>query len=138
MPPMPKRSDQRRRRNIVEGLTKAQGAAAVIVPRAKSTWHPIARRWFASLKASGQAQFYEQSDWGQAVVAAEILSAAWDGNRPTASLLKLWADASTELLTTEGARRRVRIELQRAPTGPDPQTEAEADIHDILRAVASA
>ena len=74
--PVPKRSDQRRRRNVpTKAVTRAAaGAALAVAPEADEGWHPVARRWFESLAASGQAVFYEASDWATAFVLAESMS----------------------------------------------------------------
>ncbi|WP_234018487.1 MULTISPECIES: hypothetical protein [unclassified Streptomyces] len=44
------------------------------VPNADRTWHPIAKRLWDSLKESGQADFYQQSDWALAYSLCEDLS----------------------------------------------------------------
>lgn len=127
--PIPKRSDQRRRRNKPEGgIRKATGAAVVTVPPVRKHWHPVARDWFRSLAKSGQSQFYEPSDWQTAVLTAEIMSQVLSGDAP-ASHLPVVARLMDELLTSEGARRRARLELQR----PDPDAEPSRDLADVIR-----
>ncbi|MEV4739803.1 hypothetical protein [Streptomyces sp. NPDC049555] len=119
---MPKRSAERRRRNKdgVE-LVRAETAPGVVEwPEPDPGWHAIARDWYLSLAASGQSQFYEPSDVATARYVAEAMSrnlAA--GQRFSAQLFAAVSSAMTELLTTEGARRRVRIELERAPAEQD-------------------
>ena len=44
----------------------------------------------------------------------ELLSRQLGSGKPSAMMLAAWSSASTRLLTTEGDRRRVRIELERA------------------------
>lgn len=112
--PVPKRSDQRRRRNKENGsVTKAPGGAHVgDAPDADPDWHPIAREWFESLAPSGQSQFYEPSDWATARVWAHLLSVTLASGRPSAQMIASWSGGATELLTTEGARRRARVELE--------------------------
>jgi hypothetical protein len=114
--PIPKRSDQRRRRNQSDmPITSARGAASVAIPEAGSYWDPAATRWYESLAESGQSYFYEPSDWAQAWVWAEMLSRVLQqGERPSSQLIMAWSAGATELLTTEGARRRLRLELERA------------------------
>jgi hypothetical protein len=115
--PVPKRSDQRRRTNKNEGgeITKAPSSAVrVAPPPAEARWHPLARAWYDSLAESGQSSFYEPSDWAQAKVWAELLSRELKKrSRVSAQMIAAWAAGATELLTTEGARRRMRLELQR-------------------------
>ena len=54
---------------------------------------------------------------------AELLSRQLESGKPSAMLLAAWSAASTRLLTTEGDRRRVRIELERGEA-KDPDKEA--------------
>ena len=80
--PVPKRTDQRRRRNLLEGgIDSASGATSVEVPDADGDWHPIAIRWFVSLGESGQSAFYEPSDWQFACFLAELMTRALDNPR---------------------------------------------------------
>lgn len=149
--PVPKRSDQRRRRNATDPMTTAAGAADVEAPTPSDEWHPVARLWFDSLAESGQSRFYEPSDWATAFLIAESLSLdlkpqfvgfAQTGRDETqaefavvplkGASLSAYLKAMGDLMTTEGARRRLRMELQR----PD---EAAANVVQIdWRARASA
>lgn len=119
--PIPNRSDQRRRRNKPEGgITSAPGALAVAAPEPDANWHPMASDWFASLATSGQAAFYQPSDWQTARVWAEVLSRQLQADKMSAVMVTAWASSASELLTTEGARRRGRLELERSqPSDPD-------------------
>lgn len=123
--PIPKRSDQRRRRNKPPGpdLVKPQGGVSVRVPRVSSSWHPLMKDWFRSLKDSGQAAFYEPSDWQTARLLAEVLSQELNRGEPLrAAMLAEFNRAAASLMTTEGERRRLRIELQR-----EMETDVEVD-----------
>jgi len=114
--PIPKRSEERRRRNKPEGgeVTKVSAGVAVVeFPPAHEDWHPIAREWYESLQVSGQAVFYEPSDVATAVYVAEAMSRGLQAPRFSAQLFAAVSSAMTELLTTEGARRRARLELER-------------------------
>ncbi|WP_367129941.1 MULTISPECIES: hypothetical protein [Streptomyces] len=115
---MPKRSAERRRRNKDGGeLVRAASAPGVVEwPEPEPSWHVIACDWYRSLAASGQAQFYEPSDVATARYVAEAMSRNLGaGARFSAQLFAAVSSAMTELLTTEGARRRVRVELEREP-----------------------
>lgn len=137
--PPPKRSEQRRRTNTPAAgePTKAPGARKVAKPRPDPKWHPVARRWFNSLALSGQAQFYEPSDWGAAYLLAETMSRELMpqpitlGRGETAETvlqpiavksasIAAWLKGMTALLATEGDRRHAALELQRA----EPETPA--------------
>lgn len=113
--PIPKRSDQRRRRNKPEGpeLTRISGAAKVKAPAEEKTWHIAAKRWFRSLKHSGQHVFYEPSDWAYAQLAADMLSEELKQEKPRAAVINQVLSMMDNLLTSEGARRRLRVELLR-------------------------
>ncbi|GAA0423764.1 hypothetical protein [Streptomyces luteireticuli] len=116
--PIPKRAVERRRRNRPDGPDLVRAAAAhgaVEWPDPDGAWHPVARDWYLSLGASGQAQFYEPSDVATARYVAEAMSRNLDTGRFSAHLFAAVCSAMTELLTTEGARRRVRVELEREP-----------------------
>lgn len=158
--PVPKRSSQRRRRNKPDGPPPKGGAGATTeawveyaeslgldVPEGSGRaevqelvaaygrdegWHPLAAEWFESLSQSGQSAFYEPSDWATARVAAELLSRALRQDRLSAALIERWQSAATELLTTEGARRRVRIELDVAAAGDGGlDEEAQSSVSDL-------
>ncbi|NUP43487.1 MAG: hypothetical protein HOY76_42315 [Streptomyces sp.] len=114
--PVPKRSTERRRRNKPEGAEVTTVPAAkqdVECPPADESWHQIARDWYDSLARSGQAVFYEPSDWATARYVAEAMSRGLQQSRFSAQLFAAVSSAMTELLTTEGARRRARLEIER-------------------------
>ncbi|SDL27910.1 hypothetical protein [Streptomyces indicus] len=83
-------------------------------------WHPIATDWYLSLQESGQAVFYQPSDWAMARYAAELMSRGLSSDRaPNGQYVAALNSVMASLLSTEGDRRRVRIELERKkPTGP--------------------
>lgn len=95
-------------------------------------WHPVARDWYRSLADSAQSSFYEPSDWATAKVAAMVLSNSLtilaEGGRGAGTLLERWQMVATELLTTEGARRRARLEIERAL-----DEGAGEDVADVLQ-----
>lgn len=129
--PIPKRSDSRVRRNApgsenttgVVGVTKgeAKGGKAYPVP---SEWHPVAKKWYRSLAQSGMAAYYEQSDWAQAYVIANelsvyLVSGEWTDKetgekryKRNGMILSALLNSMAALGTTEGERRRMRIELE--------------------------
>lgn len=134
--PIGKRSDQRhghRTKAEMAGTTRADGAAVVSVPEPDPEWHEVAREWYSALGQSGQSQFYEPTDWQQARVLAHILDRLMRADRPSPELFKAWQSGAAELLTTEGARRRVRVELVRPQAEEKPRMGRSA--RDRLRAV---
>lgn len=144
MPPTPKRAAERRRRNLESQVDAVTMTGAVKAPPAGRGWHPIARRWYLSLKESGQSAYYEPSDWAYAQLLADQLSRALryaDGEHlPTedaegnplpkplpgpmrASLLATILDGMGNLLTTEADRRRMRLEIERGD-GEQPEVQS--------------
>lgn len=113
--PVPKRKSQRRRRNKESkpDSVPAQTAAAVKAPPALKDWHAGAKRWYKSLAESGQAQFYEPSDWEAARLIAGELSVYLRSKKRSAMMFSYLWSAMTDLLTTEGARRRLKLEIDR-------------------------
>ena len=115
--PVPKRSEDRVRRNKdTLATTKAAGAKKVSIPRCDSSWHPIAKRWYNSLKRSGQSASYEPSDWAYACLLAYELTVLLEEPKVRAAALQTIMAGMNDLLTTEGARRRMRLELERGET----------------------
>lgn len=90
--------------------------------------HQIARDWYESLKVSGQVEFFEPSDWASArLVAAAITRILKDDDRLPGEAFKAVWSAMGDLLTTEGARRRARLEIEhRKPEEPAGQDELAA------------
>lgn len=121
--PVPKRSRERRRQNkdsVAETIT-VDAAKPVQIPKPNARWHPIAKRWFLSLAGSGQAVFYEPSDWALAEYIAEAMSRNLrEQKRFSAVLFAAVMSGMTELLTSEGARRRVRLEIERGDGSEAP------------------
>jgi hypothetical protein len=92
----------------------------------------VALQWYLALSESGQQQFYEPSDWATAYLIAESISrdlnpqfvgfaqTSRDTTEPEYAKIPLkgaslgaYLKAMGDLLTTEGARRRASLELQR-------------------------
>jgi hypothetical protein len=110
--PIPKRTEERRRRN------KEGGEVDKVVSKmpegfqpkmAPAHWHELAKDWYESLKISGQSDFYEPSDWAQARVLGEMLNTILKSMNGQA--FAAWLSGAADLLTSEGQRRRLRLEL---------------------------
>lgn len=144
--PPPKRESQRRRANKSDvPVERATAAAKVRVPAADREWHPVAKQLYDSLKKSGQAQFFEPSDWGTAWVLCESISREMkpqpigitdEGEPVMAKLppkgasLAAWLKALSSLLATEGDRRRLRIELERPKSGSEGEVAGVSWLSD--------
>ena len=136
--PVPKRSTERRRRNKPEGAEVTTVPAAkqsVQCPPADESWHQIARDWYDSLAESGQAVFYEPSDWATARYVAEAMSRGLSSSRFSAQLFAAVSSAMTELLTTEGARRRARLEIERGRPGEKEKPAGVTALDDYRSAL---
>lgn len=155
--PVPKRSNQKhghRSQAEKDLVDHAPGAAEVPVPKANAKWHPIAKRWFESLATSGQATYYEPSDWAVAELIAESMSRdlrpqvvgmsetvrtdpesglSFTQAEPVLAAIPLkgaslaaYLKAFGALVATEGDRRRARIELERSKGGG-----GDGDVADV-------
>lgn len=127
--PVPKRTDQRRRRNTDAGTkpaskpaSKSTGRLATLnYPDPDADWHPLAVDVYLGLMQSGMAQFYEPSDVAMARVACEALSRNLNqGQRISGQLFASVTSLLTTLGATEGDRRRLRIELDRSEPEQPP------------------
>ncbi|MEV0437772.1 hypothetical protein AB0I84_00850 [Streptomyces spectabilis] len=97
-------------------------ARATKVPNGDRSWHPIAKRLWDSLKESGQADYYQASDWAMAFSLCEDLSHYKQAGKRSGQMLQTIYSTFERLLVTEGDRRRVRIELHE----PEPEEQSAA------------
>jgi hypothetical protein len=110
--PVPNRSDQRRRRNKVQIDRAPAAASEQCGPDAPEWLVGLARDWYESLRTSGQAIYYTDSDWSSALIIAKAIERFEE--RPSAHMLTAILSGFGSLAATEGERRRLRIELDRA------------------------
>lgn len=112
--PLPKRSEERTRRNKPEnegGIALSKGNRVPFkVPPVDGAWHSRAKQWYRSLSRSGMREYYELSDYEMARVLCDALTEYY--KRPTAMMLATILQGMTSLGVTEGERRRMRIELE--------------------------
>jgi hypothetical protein len=136
--PIPERSEARRRRNKGDGpeLVQAPSGPPAEVPELPApdpNWHEIATDWYLSLRESGQAAFYQPSDWAVARYAADLMSKVLQSERgPNGQLVAALNSVMSSLLTTEGDRRRARMELERKPSGPKLASVSPLDAYRDL------
>lgn len=118
-------------------------AGKVRVPSCPRTAHTIARNWYESLIRSGQSKYFEPSDWRAALLLVEALTrllspipvvtkegAVVYVKMPVSGkdLSAIWS-AMNDVMTTEGARRRARLEIERMPEdekAPENVTDIDA------------
>lgn len=120
--PAPKRSTERHgHRAKADQPAQVEQSGAVEIPAADESWHATAAAWYASLTDSGQSRFYEPSDWQNAHFCAGLMSSALTEEKVNAQLVAQIRGLMTDLLVTEGARRRVGLEVVRTPEQSAPK-----------------
>jgi hypothetical protein len=107
------------------GVSSVPMVGEVKAPGLPKKVHPVARRWYNALKQSGQTAYFEPSDWAAALYVAEAMTKNLEDSRFSAQLFGAVWTAMDDLLSTESARRRVRIEVQRQIASVDPTAESE-------------
>ena len=144
--PPAKRNAERRRRNKESQNEVVKTTGRVPVPVLPKTAHAIARRWYLSLKTSAQSQFFEPSDWSAALIVVEQITRLMaDSNLSllakdygnigirAGQFASLWA-AMNDLLSTEGSRRRVRLEIERGSPEPEVVPPGVSDLMAFRKA----
>lgn len=122
--PVPKRSDQRRRRNAPQfGLDKVPGAAAD-APKLGIDVHPLAEAWYLALSEGSEALYYTPAVWQRARVVADMLSRLLNSSRPSSQMYVAIQNDMKSLLVDAGEMRRLGIEIQAA------EPNAGADVID--------
>jgi len=140
--PVPKRDSERIRRNIPENPTVTVVATGrVDVPELGDISHlgevhPLVEDMYQSIKDSAATSYYEATDWAYArltmhTLNAELISAKQLGKPIGAMKLTAITGMLSALLLTEGDRRRVRLEIERAPV--DGAGGRVLDVTDMLR-----
>lgn len=129
--PIGKRSDAKHGHRSKEELAvdKAPAGADIVWYDADPAWHPIALQFYESLQVSGQALYYEQSDVATAYYVTDAMSQNLQQGKFSAMLFASVMSAMTDLLVTEGARRRAKVELQREV---EPDSEVDNAIADLM------
>lgn len=132
--PIPNRSDQRVRRNKPEiEIDTVDQAGTVTVPElGLENPHQIVADFWDSLAESGQANYYEPSDWQYARVVMKLLDQQLKSYKPSGQMIATLHSMLTDLLVSEGARRRVRMEVERNKSAAD-QADTLASVSDIFR-----
>lgn len=132
--PMPKRAEDlkghvsrdRRDNTDVTAISIQQGQALKAKqPPASKDWEPPARLIWKALRTSTFTATYEATDWAIAYSTMHVLSAYYANERRNGELLTTIAANFDELLLTEGARRRLRIETEPRETPVKPPTASK-------------
>lgn len=112
--PVPKRDDQRRRRNLSSVVDKVEMDGVVTPPPLNLPEpHPLAVDMYQALTESGQARYFEPSDWQRARLMCEMVSRLLSAGKLSSMLYTAIQQDMNALLFTEAERRRVRMEIER-------------------------
>lgn len=112
--PVPKRSEQRIRRNCIDVDTvTVTESDAVWQPELGFDAHHLVVDWYQALAESAQSKYFEPSDWQAARLVAHEMDRYLRSARPSSQMFAALMSAMSDLLVTEGARRRARIEIER-------------------------
>lgn len=132
--PVPDRSTERVRRNK-DGIDIETVTAFGYVEKPEIGFpnvHPLVRDAFESLKTSAQVRFYENSDWQYARITMYMLNEMLWQNRLSAQLLLAVNSMLSNLMMTEGDRRRLRIEIERKENNPGAEGSVTS-IEEVFR-----
>lgn len=128
MAPVPKRSEERIRRNKPDiPLEKVETEGVVSVPHlGLDKPHKLVKSLYESLRLSGQVKYFEPTDWQLARVTLHILDEQLKAGRMNSQILATVFSNLSDLLVSEGARRRMRIEIERVES-------ADVEITDLAQ-----
>lgn len=136
--PIPKRTDARlghpHAKSNVERVDKVV-PSTVEQPPVDPNWHEIARNWYESLAESGQARFFEPSDWSAARYVAAVMSRNLAATKFNGQLFSGVWSAMNDLMTTEGSRRRLKLEIER-PRDDKKDAQAASILDDYRKRIA--
>ena len=115
--PVPKRSSQRRRTNHDTPIEKVRNVSTGVPEPADPAWQVSVQELWTALGDSPMSQYYTPADWAFAWLTCDILTEALTTrNQQTgmlnASMLTACMANLARLGTTEGDRRRIRMEVE--------------------------
>lgn len=129
--PIPKRSEERVRRNTPDvEIDKVTAIGPVKIPPLNiPDAHPFVTELYEAMKKSAQKRYFEPSDWATAKITLHLLNKMlWNPN-PSAMMISAMDTMMSKLLLTEGDRRRVRIEIERKTSGGDAAVVPISDLY---------
>lgn len=124
--PIPNRSTNlSRERDANRGndrpLLKKGTLRSVEIPDPDPEWHSTAKMFYMSFMSSGQADFFQDTDWAYIWNLCEEMSDYKRTSRKSAQMFDSLLKGMNNTLATESDRRRIRIELEE----PEVQDDAE-------------
>jgi hypothetical protein len=121
--PAPKRDAERTRTpDPKSGVARHGELRPVKIPPVDQSWHKRAKELYKALKTSGQADYFQDSDWAYARILCDYLTRWYSGKGGAMDGANIETMMS-KLGMTEGARRQtLRIELD-LPEDERPDAE---------------
>lgn len=134
--PIPNRSNDLSRRRKSKGvdvanngapITKIETSREVTIPEANPEWcEPALLVWKSGLE-SDASRYFLSTDYAYLFVLCDQLHYSYaQGNRRSADLLRVIFAGLGDLLFSEGSRRRLRVEVERAAQAPAWESSANA------------
>lgn len=116
--PIPKRDDERIRRNkpdqptlkIIPGENLKVEAPLFILDNP----NPLVIDYYLAMQKSPQAQYFQQTDWIHAQAVLTLLNEQLNARQKNGQIIAVIMSELGKLMTTEGERRRLRIEIEAA------------------------
>lgn len=114
--PIPKRSEERIRRNKLDVPIEKIPVIGRVDPPALGfdDPHPLVLDLYRSMSESAQSKYFEPSDWQYAKFTLHFADQLLKSPRPSSQMLAAVNSMLTDLLVSEGSRRRVRLEIERS------------------------
>ena len=129
--PVPKRDSERIRRNKPDvPMATIHAIGAVKVPElGLDDPHTITQQLWDSMCSSAQSKYYEDSDYAYARMTLYFINQQIQkGGRVNGQVLATVASMLSDLLVSEGSRRKVRVEVER-----EVKRENITDIAQLFR-----
>lgn len=127
--PAGKRSDQQmghRTQAEKADVTKVAMKGPVDIPELGFEAHELVTSLYHSLAQSGQAKFYEPSDWQYARIIMSQLNDYLSQEKKSPTMFGEIMSALTSLMLTEGDRRRLKMEIDRSDNS-EQEAKAKED-----------
>lgn len=140
MPKIPNRTEdlspagERKRKS--RGVTMTRGKSnPASIPLPDPEWHNVARMMWDSTAESGGAAYFESSDYATLYFLCDQIhyvyrtTGAGESRNRSPELIKAILAGLGNLLVTEGDRRKLHVELQKAP---DDDGDFLADLEELF------
>lgn len=108
----------------------------VTVPEPDEEWHPIAKMIWESAQTSGQADYYQDTDYALLYSICEDIHEYKSRYQRNGQILSTLYSTLGRLMFTEGDRRSLRLELHADEPADDAEVTAISDYKNRLKLVA--